>query len=73
MTYHIQTPVLQSVSTGLMGVFDEAINGKADIKQGNLAVAAGSNIRRAIDTDLKVRLAQPKLDKIEAKAEKAKK
>ncbi len=70
MTHKIRTPILKSVAVGLMGVFDLAIKGAADIRQGNLAVAAGSNVRRAVDTDLRVRLARPALDDIEFKKKK---
>ena len=67
MTYKIKTPLLQRVANGLMGIFDDAIEGDADIAQGRLAVAAGSNVRLAVATDLKVRLNTPRLESIEKK------
>ncbi|HBF32694.1 hypothetical protein [Rhizobium sp.] len=65
MTYEIKTPILKTIADGTLGVFNEAINGKADIKQGDLAVRAATSIRRAVEIDLRVRLAAPKLTSAE--------
>lgn len=65
MAYEVKTPILKRVSDGLEQIFDEALQGKADREQGALAVNAGSKITRAVEVDLKARLAAPKLERIE--------
>ena len=65
MSYEVTTPVLKKVCEGLGGVFDAAIEGKADIRQGNLAVNAGSAMTRAVGIDLRARLARRALDDAE--------
>ena len=65
MSYEVRTPILAHVAGGLKTVFDDALAGRADREQGNLAVNAGSKITRAVEVDLKARLAAPKLAKIE--------
>lgn len=66
MAYQVKTPILKHVADGLTTVFDDALKGQADREQGLLAVNAGAKIVRAVEVDLKTRLAAPKLDKIEA-------
>lgn len=65
MTYQIKTPLLKTVSTGLLGVFKAACTGEADVKQGQLAVSAGGQIRRSVETDLRLRLNAKRLEEIE--------
>lgn len=65
MAYEVKTPMLKHVADGLKGVFDDAIAGKADKEQGMIAINAGSKITRAIEVDIKARLAVPKIEKIE--------
>lgn len=66
--YEVKTPILKRVSDGLEQVFNEALGGRADREQGSLAINAGSKITRAVEVDLKARLAAPKLQRIEAEA-----
>lgn len=71
MTYQIKTPILGSIANGTLKVFNDAVAGAADIKQGQLAVSAGSSIRRAVETDLRIRLSSAKLAQAEAEAAQA--
>lgn len=64
--YEIRTPILKTIADGALSVFNQALAGNADVKQGNLAMTAATNMRRSVETDLKVRLAAPKLKKIES-------
>lgn len=63
--YEIRTPILKTIAEGALSVFNQALAGNADVRQGNLAMTAATNVRRGVETDLKVRLAAPKLEKIE--------
>lgn len=66
MAYDVKTPILKRVSDGLETIFNQALGGGADREQGTLAIQAGSKITRAVEVDLKARLARPKLERIEA-------
>lgn len=68
MAYEIKTPILKTIADGSLAIFNQALAGNADVKQGNLAMAAASNVRRGVETDLKIRLAAPKLAAVEATA-----
>lgn len=61
MSYEVTTIPLKKVTDGLLNIFDNAVEGKADIEQGKLAVNAGGKITQAIKADVKVRLASDKL------------
>lgn len=65
MAYEVKTPILKRVTDGLESVFNDALAGRADREQGGLAVSAGAKIIRGVEVDLKTRLAEPKLAKIE--------
>lgn len=67
--HEIKTPILKTVEIGLMSVFSEAVNGTADVKQGNIAVSTGREVRRGYETDLKMRLAKARLEEIESSKE----
>lgn len=66
MPYEVKTSVLKTVADGTLAVFNSAVAGVADLKQGHLAVSAGSAVRRTVETDLKVRLSTKKLSELEA-------
>lgn len=66
MAYEVKTPILKEVTDGLMGVFKDALAGRADKEQGTMAINAGSKITRGVEVDIKARLAAPKIAKIEA-------
>ena len=68
MAYEIKTPILKTIADGSLAIFNQALAGNADVKQGNLAMAAASNVRRGVETDLKIRLAAPKLAAVETAA-----
>jgi hypothetical protein len=63
---------LDAVIDGSMTVAEQAMNGKADLKQANLALRAYSRINTAVDIRLESRLNQGRLLEIEAKLINAK-
>ena len=66
MAYEVKTPILKKVTDGLMGVFEDALAGRADREQGTMAINAGAKITRGVEVDIKARLAAPKIARIEA-------
>lgn len=66
MSFQVQTPILRTVTDKLLNVMDGVENEEIDVAKANTIIKAGAGIRNAVETDLKVRLAAPKLTKIEA-------
>jgi len=68
MSYEIKTPLLQTTALKLLGAMSAVEAKTMTIDQGHFIVRACNGVRGAIETDLKVSLAQPKLAKLEADA-----
>jgi len=66
MAYEIRTPILATVADKLMGVMNGVETDEIETGKANAMIRAGAGIRSVVETDLKVRLAAPKLIKSEA-------
>lgn len=66
-TFEIQTPLLKKAATAFGEVMEGRKAGTMERDEGRDIVAAGNGIVRTIGQELKVRLALPKLNAIEAK------
>jgi len=60
-----QREYLKELTEGSMAFFREARNGSANVEQANVGAKFAGRAISAIGMDLKVRLAQPRLEEIE--------
>lgn len=65
MTYEITTPLLKNASDKLDRLMGEIEAKNVDAVSGHAIIRAANGIRTMIETDLKIRLASPRLAEIE--------
>lgn len=68
MQHEVKTPPLKEVVDGSLAFFREARNGSANIQQAKVGATFAQRVISSVSTDVKVRLAAPKLKEIEADA-----
>ena len=64
--FTIQTPDLKTAADALKGVLTGVENKTIEISHAKAIASAANGLRSTVSTDLKVRLAAPKLAKIES-------
>lgn len=65
--FEVKTPILKES----IDIFRKAIDGTLDNSEARTHVAAGNGVVRAVGQELKVRLAMPRIQKIDASLSKA--
>lgn len=72
MAYRITTPILKSTADRLNLLMGSMASGEMEASVGHTIIRAANGLRGLVETDLKARLAAPKLREIE-EADKASK